>query len=60
MAFKDLISISDLTSREIEKIFSTTEKVKTRPMDFREALSGHDLPMVPMPHCPTVAGILMM
>ncbi len=46
MAFKDLISISDLTSREIEKIFSTTEKVKTRPMDFREALSGHSVALI--------------
>ncbi|MEP7273173.1 MAG: ornithine carbamoyltransferase [Acidobacteriota bacterium] len=46
LALKDLISINDLTSREVAKIFATTEEVKNRPMDFSEALSGRSVALI--------------
>ncbi len=46
MALKDLISISDLTVREVAKIFSTTEKLKKRPLDFSDALAGHSVALI--------------
>jgi ornithine carbamoyltransferase len=46
LAFKDLISINDLTTREVEKIFSLTEAIKTRPLDFREALAGCSVALI--------------
>ena len=46
MSFKDLISISDLTTSEIERIFATTKEIKARPLDFREALIGSSVCLI--------------
>lgn len=46
MALKDLISISDLTVREVAKIFSTTEKLKKKPLDFSDALAGRSVALI--------------
>lgn len=46
MALKDLISLNDLTPREVEKIFETTAAIKTRPLDFREALAGRSVALI--------------
>jgi len=46
LAFKDLISINDLTAREVEKIFGLTEAIKARPLDYREALAGCSVALI--------------
>lgn len=46
MALKDLISLNDLTPREVEKIFTTTAAIKARPLDFREALAGCSVALI--------------
>lgn len=46
MALKDLISLNDLTPREVEKIFTTTAGIKARPLDFREALAGRSVALI--------------
>lgn len=46
MALKDLISLNDLTPREVEKIFTTTAAIKTSPLDFRDALAGHSVALI--------------
>ncbi|MBX3280597.1 MAG: ornithine carbamoyltransferase [Acidobacteria bacterium] len=46
MALKDLISLNDLTPREVEKIFETTAAIKTSPLDFREALAGRSVALI--------------
>src|SRR4029078_2223583 len=35
LALEDLISINDLTTHEVEKIFAMSEAIKARPMEFR-------------------------
>ncbi|MFN0120603.1 MAG: ornithine carbamoyltransferase [Blastocatellia bacterium] len=46
LSLKDLISISDLTTREVKQVFSTTAALKSRPLDFREALAGHSVALI--------------
>jgi len=46
LSLKDLISISDLTTSEIERIFATTREIKARPLDFREALVGSSVCLI--------------
>jgi ornithine carbamoyltransferase len=46
LALKDLISLNDLTPREVEKIFETTAAIKTSPLDFREALAGRSVALI--------------
>ncbi len=46
MALKDLISINDLTTAEVEKIFSTAKAIKARPIDFRESLIGRSVCLI--------------
>ena len=43
---KDLISIHDLTSEEVEALFQLATNVKARPDRYRNALSGHTLAMI--------------
>jgi ornithine carbamoyltransferase len=43
---KDLISIHDLTSEEVEALFQLAANVKARPDRYRNALSGHTLAMI--------------
>jgi ornithine carbamoyltransferase len=42
---RDLVSIRDLSSEEIERILQLTALMKSRPADFRGALSGKQLVM---------------
>jgi ornithine carbamoyltransferase len=46
LALKDLISINDLTTAEVEKIFATAEAIKARPIDFRESLVGQSVCLI--------------
>jgi len=46
LALKDLISINDLTTAEVEKIFSTAKAIKARPIDFRESLIGRSVCLI--------------
>ena len=43
---KDLISIKDLSLKEIEEIFALTDKLKKEPEKFRRALEGKTLALV--------------
>ncbi len=43
---KDLISIHDLTSEEVEALFQLAENVKARPDRYRSALAGQTLAMI--------------
>jgi ornithine carbamoyltransferase len=40
---RNLVSIRDLSPAEVEAIFELTARVKARPADFRDALSGKQL-----------------
>ena len=46
MAFKDLISINDLTTKEVRQIFTTAASIKARPQDYREALAGKSVALI--------------
>jgi ornithine carbamoyltransferase len=46
LALKDLISINDLTTKEVRQIFSTTAALKAKPQDFREALAGRSVALI--------------
>jgi ornithine carbamoyltransferase len=46
LALKDLISINDLTTHEVEKIFAMSGAIKARPMEFREALLGRSVALI--------------
>ncbi len=46
MAFKDLISINDLTTKEVRRIFITAASIKARPPDYREALAGKSVALI--------------
>ena len=46
LALKDLISINDLTTREIATIFATTAEIKARPLDFKDALTGCSVALI--------------
>ncbi|HWQ31319.1 MAG TPA: ornithine carbamoyltransferase [Blastocatellia bacterium] len=46
MALKDLISINDLTPKEVSRIFNTAAAIKAQPQDFREALAGRSVALI--------------
>ena len=46
MALKDLISINDLTTKEVRQIFTTAASIKARPQDYREALAGKSVALI--------------
>lgn len=46
LALKDLISINDLTTREVARIFATTGAIKARPMEFSDALAGRSVALI--------------
>ncbi|HZS06846.1 MAG TPA: ornithine carbamoyltransferase [Blastocatellia bacterium] len=46
MALKDLISINDLTTKEVRQIFTTAAAIKARPQDFRDALAGKSVALI--------------
>jgi ornithine carbamoyltransferase len=46
LALKDLISINDLTAREINKIFATAADLKARPRDYKEAMAGRSAALI--------------
>ncbi|HYE73508.1 MAG TPA: ornithine carbamoyltransferase [Blastocatellia bacterium] len=46
MSFQDLISISDLTPKEVRQIFKTTAEIKARPLDFRESMAGKSVALI--------------
>jgi ornithine carbamoyltransferase len=46
LALTDLISIHDLTAREVRQIFKTTAAIKARPQDYREALAGKSVALI--------------
>ncbi len=46
MALKDLISIKDLSTREIQKIFSTTKDIKAHPRQYADALAGCSVALI--------------
>ena len=43
---KDLISISNLTPKEVRQIFKTTAAIKAHPLDFAEALAGKSVALI--------------
>lgn len=43
---KDFISIQDLTGGEIKDIFLLTDKIKAKPSDFKEVLTGKTLALI--------------
>ena len=43
---KDLISISNLTPKEVRQIFKTTAAIKAYPRDFAEALAGQSVALI--------------
>ena len=45
-ALKDLISISNLTPKEVRQIFKTTAAIKAHPRDFAEALAGKSVALI--------------
>ncbi|HEY6401888.1 MAG TPA: ornithine carbamoyltransferase [Blastocatellia bacterium] len=46
MALKDLISINDLTTTEIQKIFTTAADIKAKPLDYSGALAGRSVALI--------------
>jgi ornithine carbamoyltransferase len=46
LAFKDLISINDLTTKEIQLIFSTTADIKANPRNYGDALAGRSVALI--------------
>ncbi|MBK6795795.1 MAG: ornithine carbamoyltransferase [Acidobacteria bacterium] len=46
MALKDLISIYDLTSKEVQKIFSTAASLKADPMKYAHSLDGCSVALI--------------
>ncbi len=46
MALKDLISINDLSSTEIRKIFTTAAGLKANPLDYSEAMAGCSVALI--------------
>ena len=46
MALKDLISIHDLTTKEVRHIFTTAAAIKARPLDYRTALAGRSVALI--------------
>ncbi len=46
MALKDLISINDLTTTEIRKIFTTAVDMKANPRNYGEALAGRSVALI--------------
>jgi ornithine carbamoyltransferase len=46
LAFKDLISINDLTTTEVQKIFTTAADLKANPLDYSGALAGRSVALI--------------
>jgi ornithine carbamoyltransferase len=46
LALKDLISINDLTTKEIQLIFSTTADIKANPRNYGDALAGRSVALI--------------
>jgi len=46
LSFKDLISINDLTTNEIRKIFSAAADLKANPRNFSAALAGRSVALI--------------
>jgi ornithine carbamoyltransferase len=46
LALKDLISISDLTTTEIQKIFTKAAELKANPRDYNDALAGCSVALI--------------
>lgn len=46
MALKDLISINDLTPKEVRQVFQAAAAIKARPLDYREALAGYSVALI--------------
>jgi ornithine carbamoyltransferase len=46
LALKDLISIHDLTIKEVCHIFTTAAAIKARPLDYRTALAGQSVALI--------------
>lgn len=46
MALKDLISINDLTTKEVGRIFETAAELKKDPRAFRDALGGCSVALI--------------
>lgn len=46
MALKDLISINDLTTTEIQKIFTAAADIKAHPLDYSGALAGRSAALI--------------
>ncbi len=46
MALKDLISINDLTSLEVRKIFTTAADMKVNPRDYSAAMAGCSVALI--------------
>jgi ornithine carbamoyltransferase len=46
LALKDLISINDLTTAEIRKIFTTAADMKSNPRNYGDALAGRSVALI--------------
>jgi len=46
LALKDLITINDLTTMEVKRIFTTTADLKSNPRNYSEALAGCSVALI--------------
>ncbi len=46
MALKDLISINDLTAREVKQIFTTAADIKANPLKYSDAMAGCSVALI--------------
>ncbi len=46
MALKDLVSIYDLSTKEIHEVFKTAAKLKARPLDYSQAMAGRSVVLI--------------
>jgi ornithine carbamoyltransferase len=46
LALQDLISIYDLTPKEVRQIFKTAADLKARPLDYRDAMAGKSVALI--------------
>jgi ornithine carbamoyltransferase len=46
LALKDLISINDLTSREVKQIFTTAADIKANPLKYSDAMAGCSVALI--------------
>jgi ornithine carbamoyltransferase len=46
LALKDLISINDLSTKEVQKIFTTAADIKANPRNYADAMAGRSVALI--------------